>query len=173
AQLALKFRIAGLYAAELDDGDKAVEAYRDLLDLAPDSLPALEALETLETRRQDWTAVQEVLVRRLQAVGPGAPQVPVYRKLAQLAVDKHHSPEDAIGYLHEVLAIAPEDAEANELLAGLLEKTEKWHDLIDVYTEQANRRAAAGDQKGEIALLVKAADLWEQKLGSPESATEL
>jgi tetratricopeptide (TPR) repeat protein len=173
AQLALKFRIADLYANQLDDGDKAVEAYRDLLDLAPDSLAALEALEALETKRQDWTAVQEVLVRRLQAVGAGAAQVPVYKKLARLAVDKHQSPDDAIGYLHEVLAIQPEDAQANESLAELLEKTEKWHDLIDIYTEQANRRARGGDKKGEIALLVRAADLWEQKLGSPESATEL
>ncbi len=172
-QLALKLRIASLYADRLKDLDKAVEAYRDLLDLAPESLSALEALESLETQRGDWTAVQEVLVRRLQAVGAGVAQVPVYKNLAGLAVDKHQSPEDAIGYLHEVLAIVPDDADANQTLSGLLERTEKWHDLIDVLTEQANRRAAAGDKKGEVALLVRAADLWEQKLGSAESATEL
>jgi tetratricopeptide (TPR) repeat protein len=172
-QVGLKGRIAALYAEKLGDLDRAVTAYRDLLDLAPDSLAALEALEQLETRRGDFTAVQEVLVRRLQAVGAGAPQIPVYRKLAALAVDKHQAPEDAIGYLHEVLAIAPDDADAQAELAALLERTGKFHDLIDVLTEQANQRARAGDAAGEVALLVRAADLWEQKLGSPDSATEI
>src|SRR5581483_3426088 len=36
-----------------------------------------------------------------------------------------------------------------------------------------NQRASAGDHDGEVRLLVRAADLWEQKLSSPESATEI
>jgi tetratricopeptide (TPR) repeat protein len=173
AQVGLKSRIAALYAEKLNAIDKAVDAYRDLLDLAPDSLAALEALEELERRRENWSSVQEVLVRRLNAVGAGAAQIPVYRQLAQLAVEKNQAPEDAIGYLHEVLAIAPDDKLANEELAGLLEKTGKFHDLIDVLTQQANARSQAGDKDGEVRLLVRAADLWEQKLGSPDSATEI
>jgi tetratricopeptide (TPR) repeat protein len=173
AQAGLKGRIAALWAERLGDLDKAVQAYRDLLDLAPDSLAALEALEELEVRRGDFLAVQEVLVRRLQAVGSGAPQIPVYRKLAALAIEKQQSPDDAIGYIQEILTIAPDDAEAQAELDGLLERTGKLHDLVDILTERANRRAAAKDAAGEIALLVRAADLWEQKLGSPESATEI
>src|SRR5262249_48082956 len=146
-QLALKFQIAEIFDGKLTDLGQAVETYRDILDHAPDSLPALEALENLETRREDWTAVQETLVRRLNAVGGGAAQIPVYQKLAQLAIEKHKSPEDAIGYLHEVLAIDPEHAESNTQLTALLEEAEKWHDLIDVITQQADRRAHAGDQK--------------------------
>src|SRR6185503_15509046 len=103
----------------------------------------------------------------------GPAQISVYRKLAALAVEKHHSPEDAIGYLHEILALAPDDPEASAELDALLERAGKYHDLIDVYTERANRRAQAGDADGEVALLVRAADLWEQKLESPESATEI
>ncbi len=177
AQVGLKSRVAAIWAERLNDLDKAVEAYRDLLDLAPDSLAGLEALEELERRRQNWTAVQEVLVRRLNAVGAGAAQIPVYRQLAQLAVEKNDAPEDAIGYLHEVLAIAPPEssdaAQANHELGALLERTGKFHDLIDVLTQQANARSQAGDQAGEVRLLVRAADLWEQKLGSPDSATEI
>jgi len=173
AQVGLKARIAALWAERLKDVDKAVEAYRDLLDLAPESLAALESLEELERSRQSWSAVQEVLVRKLQTVGQGAPQIPVYRQLTQLAVEQNGSPEDAIGYLHEILAIAPDDAQANRELADLLERAGKFHDLIDVLTQQANLRANAGDRDGEVRLLVRAADLWEQKLSSPESATEI
>ncbi|HEY7956264.1 MAG TPA: tetratricopeptide repeat protein, partial [Polyangia bacterium] len=173
AQVGLKARIAALWAEKLGDLDQAAQAYRELLDVAPESLSALESLEDLERRRQDFTAVQEVLVRRLQAVGPGAPQIPVYRKLAALALAEQHSPEDAIGYLHEILALAPDEPEATAELTELLERSGKFHDLIDVLGEQATRRGQAGDAEGEVALLVRAADLWEQKLESPESATEI
>jgi tetratricopeptide (TPR) repeat protein len=173
AQIGLKSRIAALYAERLQDVDKAVDAYRDLLDLAPESLAAIESLEELERKRKNWSAVQEVLVRKLQTVGSGAAQIPVYRQLTQLVLEQDGSPEDATGYLHEILAIAPDDAQANKELADLLEKAGKFHDLIDVLTTQANQRSQAGDRDGEVRLLVRAADLWEQKLGSPESATEI
>ncbi|HEY2749485.1 MAG TPA: tetratricopeptide repeat protein, partial [Polyangia bacterium] len=96
-----------------------------------------------------------------------------YKKLVALAVDKHKSPDDAIGYLHEILQLDPEEAEANAKLLELLDKTERFNDLIDVLTEQADRRARAGDTEGEIALLVRAADVWEERLKNPEASTEI
>ena len=163
AQVGLKGRIAAIWAEKIGNLDRAVDAYRDLLDHAPDSHAALDALEELERKRGDFSAVQEVLVRKLQAVGPGARQIPVYKKLVALAVDKHKSPDDAIGYLHEVLQIEPDEPEANAKLLELLDKTERYNDLIDVLTEHADRRAKAGDTAGEIGLLVRAADVWEEK----------
>src|SRR6185437_12183996 len=152
AQVGLKARIAAIWAEKIGNLDHAVEAYRDLLDHAPDSQSALDALEELERRRGDFSAVQEVLVRQLQAVGSGPQQIPVYKKLVALAVDKHQSPDDAIGYLHEILQLQPDEPEANARLLELLEKTERYNDLIDVLTEHADRRAKAGDTAGEIAL---------------------
>jgi tetratricopeptide (TPR) repeat protein len=172
AQVALKTRIAAIWAEKIGDLDRAVDAYRDLLDHAPDAPGALDALEDLERRRGDWTAVQEVLVRQLQAVS-GARQIPVYKKLVTLAVEKHDSADDAIGYLHEILTLQADEPEANAQLAALLEKSERYNDLIDVLTDQANRRAAAGDTAAEIALLVRAADVWEGRLGNAEASTEI
>ncbi|HEY2747131.1 MAG TPA: hypothetical protein VGL86_21055, partial [Polyangia bacterium] len=124
AQIGLKARIAAIWAEKIGNLDRAVDAYRDLLDHAPDSHAALDALEELERKRGDFGAVQEVLVRKLQAVGGGPRQIPVYKKLVALAVDKHKSPDDAIGYLHEILQLDPEEAEANAKLLELLDKTE-------------------------------------------------
>jgi tetratricopeptide (TPR) repeat protein len=171
-QVALKGRIATIWAEKIGDLEHAVEAYRDLLDHAPEARPALAALEELERRRGDWTAVQEVLVRQLQ-LDSGAAQIPIYKKLVTLAVENHNSPDDAIGYLHEILTLRPDEPEANAQLLALLEKAERYNDLIDVLTEQANGRASAGDTAGEIALLVRAADVWEQRLGNPEASTEI
>jgi tetratricopeptide (TPR) repeat protein len=171
-QLPIKREIAQLYAEALGDLDRAAAAWRDVLDVEPTSLPALSALEAVERRRGDLINVQEVLVRRLQAVGGGDAQIPVYLALAALAMEQK-SPEDAIGYLHEILQLRPTHPEAVDKLLALLDETGKHHDLVDVLTTQANQRAQTGDTQGELALLVRAANVWEQRLGSPESATEI
>ena len=54
AQVGLKSRIAAIWAEKIGDLDHAVEAYRDLLDHAPESRAALDALEELERRRGDF-----------------------------------------------------------------------------------------------------------------------
>src|SRR5262249_27363330 len=140
---------------------------------APDSHAALDALEELERRRGDYQAVQEVLVRKLQAVGGGERQIPIYKKLVAPAVDKHKPADDPNGHLPEIPSIPQDRPEANAKMLELLEKTERYNDLIDVLTEHANRRAQAGDTAGEIALLVRAADVWEERLKNPEASTEI
>ncbi len=172
---ALRRQAARLLAERIGDLPRAAGAYRDLLDEAPDALDVLDELEALERRRGDSLAVQEVLVRRLGAVGDSGgahAQIPVYAKLAELAVERN-APDDAIGYWHEVLTIAPEDASARHALESLLERTERWHDLVETCMAEADRRAAAGDTAGELGQLVRAASIWEERLGSPESATEI
>ena len=86
-------------------------------------------------------------MRQLQAVGAGPQQIPVYKKLVALAVDKHQSPDDAIGYLHEILQLAPDEPDANARLLELLEKTERFNDLIDVL-DRAGQPARAGGRHG-------------------------
>src|SRR5262249_19524960 len=140
---------------------------------APDSHAALDALEELERRRGDYQAVQEVLVRKLQAVGGGERQIPIYKKLVAPAVDKHKPADDPNGHLPEIPSIPQDRPEANAKMLELLEKTERFNDLIDVLTEHANRRAQAGDTAGEIALLVRAAEVWEERLKNPEASTEI
>src|SRR5262249_51530799 len=130
-------------------------------------------LEELERRRGDFVAVQEGLVRQLQTVGGGPQQIPVYKKLVTLAIDKHKSPDDALGHLHQILQLQPREPEANAQMLELLERTERFNDLIDVLTEHANRQAQKGDTAGEIALLVRAAEVWEEKLKNPEASTEI
>lgn len=172
-QAAIKNKIAWLYAERLDDVEHAIEAYRDLLDLAPTSLEAMQRLEDLYRRRGDWSALQEILIRRLGVVGAGAEQLPLYRQLAHLAVEHLRSPEDAVGYYHDMIELAPDDEESARELEELLHRLGKWYELVDALRHHANRCARRSDRQGEIAHLVRAAAILEEKLESPESATEL
>src|SRR5581483_7382498 len=145
----------------------------DLLDLQPGSLKALTALEGLYTRLERWPEVQEILTRRLEAVGGQKEQIPIYKKLAHLAVERMKAPEDAIGYLQQVLDLSPGEAEAQKELERLLEQTEKWYDLVEVLTRHADAAAKARRNDEEVALLIRAAEIWERKLESADSATQM
>ena len=166
-------RIAELLADELERPTEAIETYRELLDLQPNSLKALTSLEALYTRQEQWPLVQEVLNRRLRVVSGTRERVTVLRKLAQLALDRLNSTEDASGYLQQVLELAPGDAEAEKELERLLEKSEKWYDLVEVLVRHADSSAKTGDADGEIALLLRAAEIWESKVQAPEQAKKL
>ena len=169
----LKGRVAELLSDQIDDTERAISAYRDLLDLQPTSLKALTALEGLYARQQQFTDVQEILTRRLSAVTGPKDQIPIYKKLATLAVEKLRQPEEAIGYLQQVLDLNPVDGEAQTDLEKLLEQTEKWYDLVEVLQRHADAAARARRSDEEVALLIRAAEIWERKLQSPDSSTEV
>jgi len=166
-------RIAELLAEELERPGEAIEMYRELLDLQPNSLKALAALEGLYTRQEQWPLVQEVLGRRLKAVSGTRERVAVLRKLAQLSLDKLKSADDASGYLQQILELQPGDSEAQKELERLLEHGEKWYDLVEVLVRHADAAAKAGEADEEIALLLRAAEIWEGKVQAPEQAKKL
>jgi tetratricopeptide (TPR) repeat protein len=98
--ISYRYRIAELWDQRLNDSARAVEGFREILDLAPDHQPTLDALEGMITGKREPLAAAEVLD-------------PVYRQLGEwgkLAVVQ----EVRIGYEQDVVRKV-------ELLAGLAE----------------------------------------------------
>ena len=171
----LKLKLGRLYAGPLSALDQAVEAYRDLAELTPeqDREPVLTALEEVHTRREDWLAVQEVLAQKLElAAGPDR-KIAIIARLAKLAEEERDSIDEAVQYWHQALEIDKGSQTALTELARLYEVGERWHDLIDVETRWADLAAAQGDAEDEVGHLVRAADIWERRLGSADAATEI
>jgi tetratricopeptide (TPR) repeat protein len=173
---ALWARVGELRAGPLSDVDGAAEAYREALDGAPagSNLAAaiLGALERLEEQRQDFTTLQEVLMRRLGAAASGAEQVPVLMKLAKNAETHLSDVDQAAGYLRQVLDVEPGNGFAYLELERILRSAERWYDLVEVLGKHAEVEGGAGRKPTELALRVAIADVWERELSSPESATE-
>jgi tetratricopeptide (TPR) repeat protein len=169
-EAARRRRIAEVLAGEMGELDRAVDAWITVADLTPDDDSALLALADVHRRREDWLAVQETLVRRLPLAAGVPGRVEIQRQLAKLAEVERGSPDEAIGYLFQVLDEDPRDEAAYAELERLLSGMERWHDLVDLFQRRAEAAAGTSD---EVAYLARAADVWEARLESPEAAAEI
>ncbi|RMH42163.1 MAG: tetratricopeptide repeat protein [Deltaproteobacteria bacterium] len=173
AERALRVRIARLYADAVGDMDAAADAWQAAVDLRPDDLDALEQLERVHAARGDWLSVQDVLMRRLDAVSTNAERAAIYRRLAAVAEQHRDAPDDAIGHLMQILDLDGADLSVYADLERLLAAAERWHDLVELYQRAAEVAGTLGDAGREIDYLAKAADVWEERLDAPDAAAEI
>ena len=170
---ALRTRIATIYATTLADMEAAVDAWQAVLDVAPEAMDALVALEDIHTRREDWLAVQETLIRRLDLMAEPAGKVDVLRRLAKLAEERQGSVDEAIGHLYQVLEVDSGHMETLAELDRLLSAAERWNDLVEQLERAAALHGQAGRTRQEIDALARAADVWEGPLVNPDAAGEI
>ena len=170
---ALRTEIAQRYAEDLGDLDQGVEAWQSVLDLDPNALEPLDALESLHRRREDFMAVQEILLRRADAVGGDEARIAVYLRLSQLAEMEREAPEEAVDFLRSILEIDNAHVQANDQLVRLLRGLERWHDVVELYQNRAEMCAVLDDVPNELRWLAQAAEIWESKLENPDEAAEI
>src|SRR6185295_4554128 len=113
---ALRVEIARLEA----DGPRAVNAWQQVLDLDPDDLAALSALQDAYARTADWMSVSDVQTRRLALAHSPADQVAIYAEMARLAEDKRDSIDDAIAAWYSALDVDGANPTAHAQLERLL-----------------------------------------------------
>ncbi|MBT8494839.1 MAG: tetratricopeptide repeat protein, partial [Deltaproteobacteria bacterium] len=165
----LRARIAHVYADQLGELDAAAEAWTRVLDVEPSDLAALASLEAVQVQLQDWDAVRETLLRRLDVVDEGQ-QLDVLSRLVELALDKRDSPEEAVAHTLQVLEIDPHHQGAADKLEELYRAGEQWHELIELFEQRAE--LYDGDDRG-VDYLARVADVWEGPLENPDAAAEV
>src|SRR5213076_1846124 len=160
--------------AELEStGPRAIAAWQQVLDLDPDDLGALTALQDAYARAGDWMAVADIQTRRLGLATSKWDQVAIHAEMAKLAEDKRDSIDDAITAWYAALDVDSSYLTGYAQLERLLARGERWHDLVELLDRLAELHATLGDATSEIAALARAADTWEAKLDNPEAAGEI
>jgi tetratricopeptide (TPR) repeat protein len=98
--------------------------------------------------------------------------VAVLFKLAENASKQLHDSERASSYLHQVLDADAKNRTAYNEIERLLTEQERWHDLIDLLERRAELEAKSNEPSAELAARAAVAEIWANRLGSPESALE-
>ena len=123
-----------------------------VLDLAPQSESALARLSILYTDSQRWADLLRLYDRALTAVKDGGRRIKLLREAAQLAKDVANQPEKAIAYLQRLLPLTPDDVQLGQSLERLLERYERWADLIALWEGRLDRQSKADRERSRARI---------------------
>ena len=160
-------RIAVLYDQALKQRDRAIEAWRAVLDIDETDMDALDALGRLYVANLAWRELAEVLQRKIELT-PDPLNLRLMRlTCARLFDDRLSEPQEALTQLRAVLDISPGDAEALDSLDRILTREGQHADLLEVLDQRA---AIEVNPAARAAIAVRAAHLLGEELSDVEGA---
>ncbi|HUJ57084.1 MAG TPA: hypothetical protein VLX92_01265, partial [Kofleriaceae bacterium] len=167
-QLELYFRRGAIFADALGDLEQALACYSAVLDQESRNRRALEAIESIHFRREDWRKLLETYEKLIDTADADAEMADIYARMARICSDALNEEERAIELLSRVLDIRGEESQALQVLADLTTRREKWDELVEIIERQI---AVAPDQD-QIPLYKQLGRVWEEKLGRERNALD-
>ncbi len=151
--------------------ERALEAWKLVERLSPGDLDARTALQQLYESSGKWNALSESIRGEIEALSPSAKdeKLRLLRDLIPIYRDALDLDSMLIQVYAEILTLAPHDPEALTALAELYEASGRWNELIQILDRQAEIAKGSDEQ---IALYLREADLWVERFGNLNQATE-
>lgn len=166
-RLGLRRRHAALLLNELSDQQRAVDAYRGVLDEAPGDQDALSVLEQHYEATEQWTELEELIERRLDAAQTQDEQIAARIGLARLQDSRFGRRAEAVDQLREILAMEPAHAGALAELERLLTAEENWDELLEVFEGRLDLLRDPGER---LDLLLRMAAVHQKLEGDEDRA---
>ncbi len=135
-----------------DDPKVAEGLLSKVLELAPQSESALGRMSVLLTQNERWNDLLRLYDRALTGVKDPGRRIKLLREASQLAKDVANQPEQAIAYLQRLLPLTPDDAQLGQSLERLLERYERWVDLIALWESRLERQSKAEREKSRARI---------------------
>ena len=184
--VALKFRLGMLYETHLSDVSSAVEAFRDILDLAPahegarvalerhlgdeeHQLEAAKILEPIYRELGEWQRLIEVFEIELAREEDPPTRVDLLSRIGELWVDKIGDGARAFDAYSRCFKEEPTEEPVRAELERLAEIQDSWAELAALYE---GATAEALDASLQLELLLKLATIVDERLEQPERAVE-
>jgi len=168
---ALLAELATYYDTQVGDTERAITAYKRLLEADPSSPSTIRragtALARLYEESQNWAELRSITRQQAEwAEEPGERRA-LLARVAVLDEDKLNDREAAITTWREVLGDQPNDAGVLHALERLYLAEDKWADLVDVLRRRVD--VATNDAEA-MELLGRVAKIQEDQLHDPEEA---
>lgn len=106
----------------LGDVERALGAWRRVLELDPESAKAREALRRLESRAKMWESLIAVLEKEAQAAQTPGDRAEALKRIAQVYRERQVDPRRAVALYVEALKLVPGDPQALKALVELYER---------------------------------------------------
>ena len=168
-RLEIRQTVAETYYLRLEDLENAQLHYRVLLDDEPEHRDALDALEEICERTEQWPDLLDIYRRKLVASSEVERRIDYLFKIEQTWSERLQNLDEAIAAATEVLQIDPDRPAAYRRLDDLYTRAERWEDLAEVLLD----RVRLADSNEEIVEhMCRLADVREHKLNDAAGAVD-
>ncbi len=171
----LLYVTGAIYQNELEDLPEAIDVYRRILDIDPMELGALEKLDELYEKSEQWIDLEQTLERELELtqvpneqhhlkwrlgqlhelhLEDGARAVSIYQEVLQ----DNPAHELSLNTLADMIQRGDHELEAAEVLRPIYEASEQWEQLVEV---QRLLLGSTEGAEGRVAILKEIASIQE------------
>ncbi len=165
----LRLKIGQIARDQIGQPDRAIEAFRMVLDLNAGELRALTALEDLYRETAQWLNLQEILNQHLTFADQDDERVNLHLALAQINEDHFDDIDGALDHYRQVSLYDPEHQGAVDHLERLYRKAQRWYDLQEIYLQRLEETT---DPVRRTALHVAISAIAAEHLGDVTTAKE-
>ena len=152
-----------------EDSPVLVQVLERVLELLPRSDWAFQRLTVVHTTSGRWDDLLALYDRAIDAAEDEGRMASLLDEAVNVAKDFASVPDKAIDYLLRLMPLRPGDAQLSAQLERLLEREERWEDLIGFWRTRLERMRKKKDVQ---ALRVRIARTQLDKLGRPDAALE-
>ncbi len=169
AQIERLHQIAGIYERQLNEFDKAFDAYSRALSTDPQVGETIPQLDRLAEVTGDWEKYTNLLADQTDKILDPIVKVEMLIRLARIYEERIGDVDRAIARYLEVLQEDPENADTIEALDRVFTALERWPDLV----ENLRRRVAiTGDELLVIDLYFRMGQIYQQNMGDLPKAID-
>jgi tetratricopeptide (TPR) repeat protein len=119
------FVLGQVYDRELQDPARAIETYSSVLDIDPDDVEAMQALDRLYVQTERWYDLLSVLERETELSGSAAEVVSLRFRIGELWREKLNDPTRAVEAYKRVLEMDPTHEPTMRAIEGMMQRGEE------------------------------------------------
>jgi golgin subfamily B member 1 len=165
----LHFRLGHISSEVLGDLDAAVGSYDKILDQDSRNRQALESLERIYFRREEWQKLYGIYEKLVDTARGDVEMADVYARMAKIAAEVLGQDDEATDLWGRVIDLRGEDPIALSALADLHERREMWRELVDILERQVMVGETPADK---VPVYKRLGWVWKERLGRERNSLE-
>ena len=165
----LYYKAAQLYEEVLENLEKAIDVFRQVLTIDETDGVALDNLERLYIRLRRWDDLKDIYGKKAELAQNPAEKKQMLFVLGQVYDRELDDPERAIETYTSIMDLDPDDFDAAQALDRLYLQTERWYDLLAVLERQTELAPSPAEV---VSLRFRIGELWREHLKDLTRAVE-
>jgi tetratricopeptide (TPR) repeat protein len=183
--VSFQYRIAELYERHLEDVERAVELYRDILNQEPDHKPTLQALEGIKNGERaplaaasvlepvyeaigEWQRLISVLEVQVRFAADNFTKVDLLHRIARLYEESLGEHGKAFDTFARAVAVDSQNEDSLASLERLAMMIERWPQVASIYDTELDK--LAGEPERLVELGLRCAQVYEVQLEDVDNA---